>query len=409
MPAIDQTSTTAPAPPGVGAPAEAGRRVAVSLRILCWEHPRCTEPMRAAAQRYRELRPHVEIALQSRPLASFNDEPIERLGRETDLVVFDHPMAPRAAALGALRALDVLADDLGDGLALAEAVGPSQASYAWDGHIWGVAVDAACQVAVARPDRLGRLGASVPATWHEVLRLAADHRGAVALPLYHSDAFCALLSLSAALSPKGPDDRRGWLAPEAVELLCELVRLVDPACLELNPPAVLEALRTGNRWAYVPLTFGYVGAGGGDDLVWVDAPRVGGGQPGSVLGGAGLGVTRHAGSPAEALCFALWYAQPEIQHDVVLSAGGQPAARAVWDDPAADALAHGMFSGTRRTIDHAVVRPRAPWWPLFQAQASERLHELLCRHAPAPRVHAALVDLHDSYANRDDLDESRHD
>jgi multiple sugar transport system substrate-binding protein len=399
MPAIDHTSTTGPSSAAVSTRAEDRARSPVSLRILCWDHPRCTEPMRAAAERYGDMHPEVELSLRSRSLASFNDEPIEGLAREADLVVFDHPMVPRAGASGALLALDVLADELRESLALTEAVGASQASYDWQGHTWGVAVDAACQVAVARPDRLWRLGARAPATWDEVLTLAAEHPGAVALPLYHSDAFCALLSLSAALAPDGPDDQDGWLVPDAVRLLCELARLVDPACLELNPPALLHALRAGQRWAYVPLTFGYVHAGSRSELAWFDAPRVDGGPPGSVLGGAGLGVTRHASSPAQALRFALWYARAETQRDIVLTAGGQPAARAVWDDPSADARAHGMFSRTRRTIEHAVVRPRAPWWPLFQAQASARLHELLPSQAPAPRVHAALLDIHHSYAD----------
>lgn len=357
--------------------------------------------MRAAAARYRELRPHVELSLRTRPLASFNDQPIESLGREFDLVVFDHPMVPRAAEAGALLPLDVLARELDRPLVPASAmIGASQASYVWEGHTWGVAVDAACQVAVARPDLLARLGAPVPATWDEVLALASASPGSVALPLFHSDAFCALISVSVGLAsarPTGPS--RDWLSLDAVRLLAELARLVDPACFELNPPELLARLSDADRWAYVPLSFGYAGVGRGR-LEWHDAPRVEGRSPGSILGGAGLGVTRHAGAPAEALRFALWYASAETQRDVVLPAGGQPAARAVWDDPAADASANGLFSGTRSTIDQAVVRPRAPWWPPFQAEASLQLHRLLRSGAPPARIHAALTGLHADYTNR---------
>ncbi len=393
---MHQTTVTT-LPGTTGAWSRARDQEPVSLRILGWDHPRCMAPMRAAAERYRKLHPHVELALQSRPLASFNDEPLEALGRDVDLVVFDHPMVPQAAAAESLLALDLVAHELQAPLVVPETIGASGDSYVWDGHRWGLAVDAACQVAAGRVDVLEQLGVNVPVTWDDVLALASEHPGSVALPLYASDAFCALLSISAALAPDGLKD--AWLAPGAVELLSELTRCVDATCFQLNPPALLDILRSGGHWAYVPLTFGYAGSTA-PGLAWFDAPRVDGRPPGAVLGGAGLGLTGACSSPAEALRFALWYAQPETQAGIVLTAGGQPAARAVWDDAACDALAHGLFSGTRQTIDHAIVRPPAIWWPLFQAAASQRLHQLLLRQASAEQISTEMNALHDHYANR---------
>lgn len=368
------------------------------LRILGWDHPRCMAPLRAAAARYHELHPHVDLALMARPLASFNDEPVEALGDDADLVVFDHPMVPQAAAAGSLLALDIVADELQIPLVVPETVGASGDSYVWGGHTWGLAVDAACQVAVARVDVLEQLGVNVPVTWTEVLALAAEHPGRVALPLHPSDAFCALLSISAALAPAGVE--RGWLAPGAVELLTELVRRVEAVCFELSPPELLDMLHhRGKHWSYVPLTFAYV-SGIAPGLAWFDAPRIDGGPPGALLGGAGLGLTRACKSPREALRFALWYARPETQTNLVLKAGGQPAAKAVWDDAACDAQAHGLFSRTRQTIDHAIVRPRATWWSLFQANASQRLHQLLGSQASAELISKEMNLVHDHYANR---------
>ena len=57
------------------------------------------------------------------------------------------------------------------GLADEVFVGPSLASYRYDGHIWALPVDAAAQVAVSRPDLMQRLGAEVPRTWEDVIRL----------------------------------------------------------------------------------------------------------------------------------------------------------------------------------------------------------------------------------------------
>jgi multiple sugar transport system substrate-binding protein len=180
------------------------------LRILGWDNPRCMAPMRAATEHYRELHPHVNFSLTARPLASFNDQPIEALPGEADVVVFDHPMVPQAAAAASLLALDVVADELRTPLVCPETVGASGDSYDWNGHTWGLAVDAACQVAAARVEVFEQLGVEVPMTWDQVLALAAEHPSRVALPLYPSDAFCALLSISAALAPGGVE--RGWLA-----------------------------------------------------------------------------------------------------------------------------------------------------------------------------------------------------
>lgn len=366
------------------------------LRILGWDHPRCMAPLQAAASSYRALRPSVELSLRARPLKSFNDELLDAHGHDVDLVVFDHPIVPQAASGGALLPLDVAAAALNVELSLAETVGRSAASYESDGHIWGVAVDAACQVAAARTDLLGQVGVCVPETWQEVLALASDHPGRVALPLYPSDAFCALLSIAAAIAPDGQD---GWRSLEAIEILVRLVDCVDPGCFELNPPSLLKRLEAEGGWWYVPLMFGYANMNL-PGLQWCEAPRIDRGAPGAVLGGAGLGITRDARSPVEALQFALWYGSADTQRNVVLAAGGQPAAKSVWEDPAADAQANGLFSRTRRTMEHAVVRPRSRWWASFQAQASRRLHHLLAAQAPAAHIRDELNRIHDQHENR---------
>lgn len=378
-----------------GDPEKAGPEPAC-LRILGWDHPRCMAPLRAAAVQYRALYPSIELSLQTRPLASFNDELLDARAQDVDLVVFDHPMVPQAASAGALLALDLTAEALNVELALTETVGASAASYESDGHVWGIAVDAACQVAAARADQLRQLGVGIPETWEQVLALANDHPGSVALPLYPSDAFCALLSIAAAISPNRED---AWQSAEAIEVLVQLVRCVDPDCFELNPPSLLKRLEADRSWAYVPLMFGYANMNL-PGLEWCEAPRVDRRPPGAVLGGAGLGLTRDARSPTEALRFALWYGSAETQGNIVLAAGGQPAAKTVWDDADADAQAHGLFSRTRQTIEHAVVRPRTRWWAAFQAEASRRLHHLLAGGEPVARIRDELSRIHDQHEKR---------
>ncbi|WP_020576200.1 ABC transporter substrate-binding protein [Actinopolymorpha alba] len=351
----------------------------ISLRGICWDHPRCTHPMAAAAAVWQSARPDVEVVWDVRALSAFNDQPLETISGQYDLLIFDHPMVGAAARTRCLAPLDELLP--GEALAAAAAgtVGRSHQSYAYAGHQWGLALDAACQVSVVRDDLLVRHGVPMPSTWDDVLRLAGERPGLVAMPLDPADAICCLLTMSASLgTPLQALD--GGFSGEAVELLYELARVVDPSSYDLNPPALLDRMRAGDEIGYVPLSFGYTTYSrptleGGAWLRFADIPvAVPGGEPhGSILGGAGIAVSASSVHRAEAAEFACWVASPAAQRYVGLAHDGQPAASATWSDPAADAVVGGFFSGTRATMDAAWTRPRDPWWRAFQEAAGRQL------------------------------------
>ena len=52
----------------------------------------------AAAQRFSELHPGIEINWKKRSLQEFADYPIEHLTRDYDLLIIDHPWVGCAAA-----------------------------------------------------------------------------------------------------------------------------------------------------------------------------------------------------------------------------------------------------------------------------------------------------------------------
>jgi multiple sugar transport system substrate-binding protein len=382
----------------------------VTLRGLCWDHPRCTQPMAAAAATWRKLHPHTTIEWDARPLASFNDQPIAEAVRGYDLVFVDHPTIPEAVPSGCLRALDDLLPPAEIAALAADSVAGSHDTYRYAGRQWALAVDAACQVAVADDGRLRRYLDAAPATWAQVLDLARRAPGAVGLPLYPSDAIISLISITVgharALDEPIPSTLVG---PEAVELLCELVAHVDARSFDLNPPQLLEVMRTSNDSpAYAPLTFGYTNfqrpGAPHRRLRFLDAPTVtvdsahGGTAPGgTVLGGAGLAVPSTSASAAEAAAFAAWICGASAQRDIVCVYGGQPASRQVWSDPSADELLGGFLSGTRATMHAAFVRPRTTWWPRLQEAAGKRLVELLLARTPPVRIHRALTDLVESH------------
>lgn len=369
-----------------------------TLRVLCWDDARCLAPMRAAAAAFAAARPGVRVEVAGRPLAAFNDQPIEAAAAGHDLVVYDHPMAPRAAESGALLPVE----------SEVRAVGAAQGSFDWRGRSWGIPVDAACQVAVSRPDLLP--AADVPRTWTDVVAFARARPGRVAVPLFHSDVLCVLLSLTAAVgAPIGP----GGLTVDdgAVELLCELAALVDDELLHRNPPSVLAELATTERWLYCPLLFGYArwsAAPSPAVLAWHDAPTGPGGAVGTLLGGAGLGVSAASAAPGLAAEFARWYGGADVQRGLVGPAGGQPAAAAAWDDRDLDRASGGFYSATRASMLTAVRRPAHPRWPRFQLEAGLLLRDGLAGGARARGLAAELRALqrrHDLPAGPSDLEQ----
>lgn len=370
------------------------------LRLLCWDHPRASDPLRAAVDAYRRIEPTVRIDVATRPLAAFNDEPIEDAAARADLIVFDHPMVPRAAERGTLRAVDDLVDQATDGVETAT-VGDSAASYRYEGRTWAFPIDAACQVMAARTDLLAELGAAVPTTLDELLDVARDHPGRVTMPLHPSDAICTLLTLSVAHA-RAAGEPDTWLRRDAVDTLSALVNRMDPRAFGRNPPAVLASMREHDDCALAPFTFGYASVArlpGPRRISWHDLPTVGG-MRASILGGAGLGISAASPHLRAAGRFAAWFATPAVQRTLALPNGAQPASLMVWDDHVADEFVCGFFSGTRRTMDAAFVRPAHAWWPEFQQRAGVVLVDRLERHESAALIHDELCNLYDRYNRR---------
>lgn len=374
-----------------------------ALRGIAWDHERCVAPMRAAAAAWSGLSGSAAIEWETRPLAAFNDQPLSELTGRYDLLVVDHPFVGTAAELGCLAPLERLLDPADLEALAADSVGGSHDAYGYAGSQWALAVDAACQVAAARDDLLDEIGCPAPATWREVLELASSRPGRVALPLYPTDAICSLLTICANSGVAAAAGPTLFLDPitgeRAVATLADLLPLLHPVSLHAGPPTVFERMSTTAEIAYVPLAFGYTNyaraqPAGRQRLRFLDIPSAGHGPTGSILGGAGLAVSAESVRAGEAAAFAAWVCGPRAQADIVFPAGGQPASRAAWLDPALDAQVGGFFSGTRRTIESPWVRPRDAWWPGFQEAAGGLLVERLGAGVPARVIASALERLY---------------
>ena len=355
------------------------------LRGITWNHTRGYLPMVATAQRFAELNPGVAVRWEKRSLQQFADSPVEKLAERYDLVVIDHPFAGYAAAHGVLVPLDehLPADFLAD--QAAHSVGGSHASYCYGSHQWALAIDAATPVSGFRRDLLERAGERPPATWAELMALT--RRGLVAVPGLAIDSLMLFLMLCLGLGEEPCVGDGEVVSHEtgsrALDMMRELFSLCDAACLARNPIATWDMLAASSSVAYCPFAYGYSNyarPGYGRHLL-----QFGGlvslepGAPSlrSVLGGAGLAVSRRCEALDLALRYCAYAAGPACQRTLYFDAGGQPGHREAWTDGEVNRRSGDFFANTLKTLDEAWVRPRYDGYLHFQDEAAPRVHACL--------------------------------
>lgn len=362
------------------------------LKGITWEHARGHGSVSAAAQAYRAVAPDVEVRWDQRSLQAFADQPLEELVEQYDLLVIDHPHIPFAAEHGLFARLDGVGHDDELAVLAAQSVGASHESYAHAGGQWGLATDAAAQVAAYRPDLLPE----PPRDWAGVLELA--EQGRVLWPYKPVDAFSSLVTVA---SGNGEEPMRSpgvFLSAdalsEAMETLRRLARMVPAENSAWNPIQTADALSSGDRFAYVPLMFGYTNysrAGFREHRVkYTDIPASRGGVGGALLGGAGIAVSAFTKHPEQAIAHAFWLDSAAVQEGVYYDAGGQPGNAVAWESDRTNADSLDFFRGTRATLEGAYVRPRFVHYIELQNSLSELVTEALLGGLTDDRLRARL-------------------
>ncbi|HET7413483.1 MAG TPA: extracellular solute-binding protein [Pararhizobium sp.] len=356
---------------------------------MTWNHPRGYDPMVACSRIWHE-RTGVAIEWDKRSLQDFESFPVEEPARNYDLIVIDHPHVGQITEENCLAPLDIAGKEAAFRAIAKGSVGQSFESYNWRGRQWGFPIDAATQVQAFRPDLI----TAPPADWNGVLALART--GAVMMPMRPPHSLMTFYSLCGNLgrpcSTIGTELIDSETGARALTLLGELVALMDPACFEKDPIAVLEAMATaGSAIACAPLIYGYVSysADGFRDhrIAFADIPSAGAEGPvGTALGGTGIAVSARSANITEAIDFAYWLAGAEAQAGPYVAAGGQAGHTAAWQDPAVNAPVADFYLNTRRTLEGAWVRPRHNGYMPFQGSASERVNEALRRNEAPDQV-----------------------
>jgi multiple sugar transport system substrate-binding protein len=360
----------------------------IRLRGMAWDHPRAINPLKAISAEYSRQR-NIAVEWDARPLKDFEDQPLEELATIYDLVLIDYPFVGFAATSGLIVPVnewtdaDYLADQA------ANSVGPSYASYTWQGKQWALAIDSATQVMAVRDELWDRIGqGELPSTWEDAAVLAkrlGNATGRVAVALKPNHAYCAFLAVGITLVgddfwPEGGHVDQS-AALEALEFLRNLSTHLHPISGEADPIAVSDHMSSTDEIVYVPLMFGYSSYSREGFrphcLRFGNAPTGRSGRIGSILGGVGIALSARSQYPETAADLARHLVAPEIQAGIYVDSGGQPGHAAAWESAAANAQVKDFFTATRNSMEQAFVRPRVPGHRLFQELAGELVHKYI--------------------------------
>jgi multiple sugar transport system substrate-binding protein len=352
----------------------------VHLRGMTWDHARGYDPMVATSLAYAAAHPGVTITWEKRSLQAFADRPISEMAETYDLMVIDHPHVGEVARQGNLMALDGLRDAEMAAIA-AGTVGLSHVSYEFGGRQWALAIDAATPVACLRPDKLSQ----APKLWSQVLDLA--RQGEVVFALIPINALMTFFGMAKNLGYAVAEDPEVLMArgeaQHVLEMMREVVALMDPRCLGLDPIGIYEWMgRNADGPAYSPYGYGYTNYSRAGfcayPLSFRDAPGIAEPSPrGTVLGGTGIAVSAFTRHPDVAVDYAFWIAGAECQKGLYTASGGQPGHAAAWEDPSCNALTGNFLRNTRATLETVWLRPRYDGYMGLQDRAGHIVHACL--------------------------------
>jgi multiple sugar transport system substrate-binding protein len=353
------------------------------LRGLTWGHRRATGPLIPLTAAFQQRYPDIEVEWIVRPLSDFEHQGLPGLASVYDLIIYDHPFSGSIVETGAFEPLSSHPELQ---VALADShryLGQSLLSYRFGGTVWGLPIDAATQHSVYRADLLANHEEAVPVSWHDAIALGQRLRGkglSLGLAVKTPHAILTIAALMANLgspwetSPDGIFSVDGPGFEEAYGQMRALLAFCPEGALAWNAIDLHEAMVQTDAFAYCPCVYGYGTYGEADqrhplsfgDFAGLTAPY----YAGSVLGGTGLAISRASGNKAAALSFVAFASSEEGQR-LMTDRHGQPGLAVAWYDAKIDRRFNGFFSGARRSVETAWMRPRHRGYIDFQARAGE--------------------------------------
>jgi multiple sugar transport system substrate-binding protein len=163
--------------------------------------------------------------------------------------------------------------------------------------------------------------------------------------------------------------------------MIELSQSVPSFCATSNPIDIAELLAEGSDYAVGVCMFGYSNYSRKNFrknlLKYYQVPSFDGRARGSILGGAGIGISSASKNPELAARVAMALCSEEIQSGDYLIGGGQPGDISAWKNSRANTLTADFFAYTLSTLEGAWVRPRILGWPELQFNVGNIVAKIL--------------------------------
>ncbi len=371
----------------------------MNLKGITWDHSRGFTSIVAASQRYHELNPQIDITWSKRSLQAFADEPINELAKRFDLLIIDHPWAGFAARTGTILPLDKYLEEAFLQEQAINSVGKSHESYAYNGHQWALAIDAATPVAASRPDLCEKLDIDLPRNWEELLELAK--KGYVAIPGIPQDTLMSFYMLCSTLGEDVCTSKNFVVSDpigiQALNLLRQLGQYIDKTCFSMNPIQVYEAMTQTDQYLYSPFAYGYSNYSrrgyARKVLHFHDMLAINGQALITTLGGTGLAISSESKYKEEAAQFVEFAGSSVIQKGVFFDNGGQPGHRTGWEDPYTNSMSLDFFKNTLPALDRAFLRPRYSGHMFFQDNAGAPIRDFMMNGGDPNQIMDSLNDL----------------
>jgi multiple sugar transport system substrate-binding protein len=374
--------------------------MAIHLKGITWNHSRGITPLLAAAQRYNELNPGIQVEWHKRSLQEFADFPIEKLTTEFDLLIIDHPWVGCAAATNCVLPLNEYLPQQYMDDQLKNSTGGSHESYNYDGKQWALAIDAATPAASCRKDLFEKNNQPLPQNWNDVIALAKE--GKVAVPAIPIDllmnfyTFCLAQGVTPFQSEEEVVDAETGI--KAIETMKELYALVNKKMFSCNPIAVAEMMSSTDDYWYCPFAYCYSNYSrmgyAKKVLHYTDVVSFRNHTLRTTIGGTGLAVSAFSKNKTAAVDFAAWVVSGDVQRNLYVQNGGQPGYLAAWKDSKANHLTNDFFAAVLPVMENGFTRPRYNGYLHFQDHAGTPLQKCLMEDSDAATALQAMNKLY---------------
>ena len=353
----------------------------ITLRGRTWSSKRGYGGLAASGAAYARIRPDVRVQWEQLDFdALFLDSRRQFAAGSVDfdLLMLDHPWVGEFAVNRWLVDLDQLLGpeqrrDLED-----DADPASLQSYRYEGGLWSLPVDAACQILSYRPDLVGSAAERLPGDWDTLIELGQSlHRPPNRCAFTHQfggpNHFLTLLGMASALGDapysepfRGLDREAGARGLDLLKRVWKLSIESQFESLEQLPQRTFPLMLAGDSAAMCPGVFAYItyyeGVGEGR-LGIADMPVMPetGGRT-SLLGGMGLAIPSASPHREVAWEFAWFAMSREVQGGVYVNNGGQPGRVSALAEGYADTACAGFGPVLAGALEDCYIRPTPPGW-----------------------------------------------